>query len=811
MAYTPITALPPVPVRGDAPATFATKANDFVAALPTLRTEINNAGTYFDGINASVAANKTAAETAEANAETAEANTLLLEATVLATANFKGSWGDLTGALNKPSSVENNGSVWLLLNNLADVTLSEPSLSNPDWVIAYATPNISSVTVELTANTNGITAGNVVELVSTGGQNVQNIYHCEAPTIGSLVTLDGTNDIAPLAISSMSSTTGIVVLHEGFSPYFKTAKIVSGNPPTLSAFSSMPSNSNFTSFSVSRLNDSNIAISGFNATSSNIGTFIISDNGTNAPVIGGYAAITGTNVTTATCALTSSNWFVAYLDGANGALLKVGVSNGTNAPTLIGTGYALADASTNVNYLSLARLTDTNAMSIGQKDSKGNIVNVFANGTNAPTKSTAADLDSTNNCTYITQSPIDSNHTLCAYNNATTSNGSLAVIQANGTNAPTVISRAVLPEGYPGQTQFTGSSLTAHASNLHTLLVDNASDSKGYYCTIYVDSNYNLTTTPMTGAIANLAYPATAALTPTTAIVAFQSTNSDGFAGTLTLTPTPVISGQLVGIAQTSATNGASASVAVGPLVSGTFTSGADYYVSVAGGLTTNATPVHVLKAKSTTEGVLELRGAPEAGKQLSGEITVPGAFTWTAPYDGEYVLTFCGGGGSGGYSTGALNYSTGGNGGNAVIVQRKLKKGSTISGSIGAGGAGVNSHGSVGNSGENTTVNIETSIYTAGGGLGGNSTTGTAVTSNRQNIPQVQAMPGTTGGNQNIQGTVYNFGGISPLISNSKSEISTAGVGASAVRGAGGTGGTSTLSGAGGSGVFRWELVIGS
>lgn len=48
-------------------------------------------------------------------------------------ANFKGRWADLTGALNIPSSVEHNGSDWQLLTNLSDVTASEPTASNPDW------------------------------------------------------------------------------------------------------------------------------------------------------------------------------------------------------------------------------------------------------------------------------------------------------------------------------------------------------------------------------------------------------------------------------------------------------------------------------------------------------------------------------------------------------------------------------------------------------------------------------------------------------------------------------------------------------
>jgi len=54
-------------------------------------------------------------------------------AIAVATANNKGNWSALTGALNIPASVNHNGSVWVLNVNLADVTLSEPSGANSDW------------------------------------------------------------------------------------------------------------------------------------------------------------------------------------------------------------------------------------------------------------------------------------------------------------------------------------------------------------------------------------------------------------------------------------------------------------------------------------------------------------------------------------------------------------------------------------------------------------------------------------------------------------------------------------------------------
>lgn len=47
-------------------------------------------------------------------------------------ANFVGDWSSLTGPLNKPATVRHKGSVYALLNNLADVTASEPGVT-ADW------------------------------------------------------------------------------------------------------------------------------------------------------------------------------------------------------------------------------------------------------------------------------------------------------------------------------------------------------------------------------------------------------------------------------------------------------------------------------------------------------------------------------------------------------------------------------------------------------------------------------------------------------------------------------------------------------
>jgi hypothetical protein len=50
-------------------------------------------------------------------------------------ANYKGEWSLLSGALNIPASVKDGDTVYMLNNNLADVTLSQPSLTPADWFV----------------------------------------------------------------------------------------------------------------------------------------------------------------------------------------------------------------------------------------------------------------------------------------------------------------------------------------------------------------------------------------------------------------------------------------------------------------------------------------------------------------------------------------------------------------------------------------------------------------------------------------------------------------------------------------------------
>lgn len=144
VAPTPVDALPTAPDPNDR-ATFDSRAYPFQQALSgAYRTQMN---ALADNVNnnaneASLAS--TAAVTAAASASTAASQ-------AVAAANFKGEWPDLIGPLNKPACVKHNGRFWMLLNNLADVTASQPGVS-ADWTSL----NVGQVSARISANTNAV-------------------------------------------------------------------------------------------------------------------------------------------------------------------------------------------------------------------------------------------------------------------------------------------------------------------------------------------------------------------------------------------------------------------------------------------------------------------------------------------------------------------------------------------------------------------------------------------------------------------------------------------------------------------------------
>lgn len=140
-----ITPLPvPVPQRSD-PINFAARADTFLAALPTFASETNVVASEVN-TNAATATSQAGIAVTAANNATSAASQ------AIAAANFKGEWSTLTGALNKPACVKHNGRFWLLLNNLTNVTTSQPGVS-ADWTSIDAGTPITQV---ITSNTNAV-------------------------------------------------------------------------------------------------------------------------------------------------------------------------------------------------------------------------------------------------------------------------------------------------------------------------------------------------------------------------------------------------------------------------------------------------------------------------------------------------------------------------------------------------------------------------------------------------------------------------------------------------------------------------------
>jgi hypothetical protein len=153
---TTITALPTPPSRSD-PVNFAARGDTFLGALPTFATEAN---ALAGEVNADAISAASSASFAGLSATNAASSSQI----ALAAANFKGLWSSLTGALSKPASVKHNNRFWLLLNNLADVTTSQPGVS-ADWTatdVGALIQNFSSsgtlaVGVKSVATVSGIT------------------------------------------------------------------------------------------------------------------------------------------------------------------------------------------------------------------------------------------------------------------------------------------------------------------------------------------------------------------------------------------------------------------------------------------------------------------------------------------------------------------------------------------------------------------------------------------------------------------------------------------------------------------------------
>lgn len=126
--------LSPPPTTAN-PTNFDSNGDSFLGGLPQFQEDENL-------LKANVYANAQAAYDNAVLTAADVASTAAMQANVAALSAFKGTWASLAGALSKPASVFHAGAFWMLLNNLADVTTSQPGVS-ADWqVVGGAWPII---------------------------------------------------------------------------------------------------------------------------------------------------------------------------------------------------------------------------------------------------------------------------------------------------------------------------------------------------------------------------------------------------------------------------------------------------------------------------------------------------------------------------------------------------------------------------------------------------------------------------------------------------------------------------------------------
>ena len=142
-----ITPLPTPPTRED-PISFNDRADLFLPAIVTFAQEANQLAADINDDKVDTAASRDQAAASALEAAAARDSSF-------ASSNFKGPWASLTGSLIKGSSVSHIGQLWLLLEDVANVTLYIPGTSAVWHVLDVVLPviNVNTPTHNATANT----------------------------------------------------------------------------------------------------------------------------------------------------------------------------------------------------------------------------------------------------------------------------------------------------------------------------------------------------------------------------------------------------------------------------------------------------------------------------------------------------------------------------------------------------------------------------------------------------------------------------------------------------------------------------------
>lgn len=153
----------PPPQRGEPRAIFATKANNYILWQINALYPYNAASvTYMDAAMDYTALQADEAQ-AQASIATTQADIATQQAEIASSvANYQGLWSNLTGAYSLGITVGHNDKTWRLDVDVADITLSEPSVSG-DWtdvtpLTITQSPTLSASTVTINENSStGVT------------------------------------------------------------------------------------------------------------------------------------------------------------------------------------------------------------------------------------------------------------------------------------------------------------------------------------------------------------------------------------------------------------------------------------------------------------------------------------------------------------------------------------------------------------------------------------------------------------------------------------------------------------------------------
>jgi len=159
---TTITAVPLLtesPNRSQGDTGYSATADAWAASLGVFNVGMNTSIGQLNTLGTEISAIGEGATESKNSAADSALSALESMSSALSASNYKGAWSAQTGAANIPYSVSNDSKFWMLINNLADVTASEPTNTSADWlqigIVAELQQNIQSANYTTVASDSG--------------------------------------------------------------------------------------------------------------------------------------------------------------------------------------------------------------------------------------------------------------------------------------------------------------------------------------------------------------------------------------------------------------------------------------------------------------------------------------------------------------------------------------------------------------------------------------------------------------------------------------------------------------------------------